>query len=81
MASMRDLAIASLSAAAGAVAAAATLRFLSSCRTSSARPQNQPLAANGSAAEPPPAQSPFDPAKREGSVSSSRPRYSLVIRS
>ncbi|TVU35004.1 hypothetical protein EJB05_16868 [Eragrostis curvula] len=72
MTSTRDLAIASISAAAGAVAAAAALRFLTSCKTSSSsRPQNQLLAANGSAAdaERPPAQSPFDSAKREGYIS------------
>ncbi|KAG2591905.1 hypothetical protein PVAP13_5NG512286 [Panicum virgatum] len=69
MASTRDLAIASISAAAGAVAAAAALRFLSRCRTSSVRPQNMSLAANGSAPERPLGQSPFDPAKREGYIS------------
>ncbi|OQU87607.1 hypothetical protein SORBI_3003G306900 [Sorghum bicolor] len=69
MASIRDLAIASLSAAAGAVAAAAALRLLSSRRTSSVRPQNLSLAANGSASERLLAQSPFDPAKREGYIS------------
>jgi hypothetical protein len=79
MASTRDLAIAFISGSAGAIAAAAALRYLSSCRTSSPRPQNQPFAANGSAAEAerPPAQSPFNPAKREGSVLSPAP----VIRS
>ncbi|XP_066315081.1 uncharacterized protein [Miscanthus floridulus] len=69
MASTRDLAIASLSAAAGAVAAAAALRLLSCRRTSSVRPQNLSLAANGSASERLLAQSPFDPAKREGYIS------------
>jgi dCMP deaminase len=68
MSSTRDLVIASLSAAAGAAAAAAALRFLSPCRSSSVRPQNLSLATNGSAAEQPPKQSPFDPARREGSV-------------
>ncbi|RLN24750.1 deoxycytidylate deaminase isoform X1 [Panicum miliaceum] len=53
MSSTRDLAIASISAAAGAVAAAAALRFVSCCRTSSVRPQNLSLAANGSAPERP----------------------------
>ena len=79
MASTRDLAIASISAAAGAVAAAAALRFLSRCRTSSVRPQNMSLAANGSAPERPLGQSPFDPAKREGFVPAVLP--SLVVRS
>ncbi|GJM93035.1 hypothetical protein PR202_ga09552 [Eleusine coracana subsp. coracana] len=71
MASTRDLAIVLISAAAGAAAAAAALRFLSACRTSSPGTQNQPLAANGSAAEAkrPSAQSPFNPAKREGYIS------------
>ncbi|CAD6229715.1 unnamed protein product [Miscanthus lutarioriparius] len=69
MASTRDLAIASLSAAAGAVAAAAALRLLSCRRTSSVRPQNLSLAANGSASERLLAQWPFDPAKREGYIS------------
>uniref|UniRef100_A0A804QY48 dCMP deaminase n=1 Tax=Zea mays TaxID=4577 RepID=A0A804QY48_MAIZE len=69
MASTRDLAIASLSAATGAVVAAAALRLLSSRRTSSVRPQNLPAAANGSASERPLAQSPFDPVKREGYIS------------
>ncbi|WVZ68710.1 hypothetical protein U9M48_017617 [Paspalum notatum var. saurae] len=70
MASTRDLAIASLSAAAGAVAAVAALRILSSCRTSSsAKPQNLSLAANGSGSERPLVQSPFDAAKREGYIS------------
>ncbi|RLM91559.1 deoxycytidylate deaminase isoform X1 [Panicum miliaceum] len=69
MSSTRDLAIASISAAAGAVAAAAALRFLSCYRTSSVRPQNLSLAANGSAPERPLGQSPFDPAKREGYIS------------
>jgi hypothetical protein len=79
MASTRDLAIAFISGAAGAIAAAAALRYLSSCRTSYPRPQNQPFAASGSAAEAErlPAQSPFNPAKREGSVLSPTP----VIRS
>ncbi|KAF8718111.1 hypothetical protein HU200_025596 [Digitaria exilis] len=70
MALTRDLVVASLSAAAGAVAAAAALRFLSSsCRTSSVRPQNLSLATNGSATERRPRQSPFDPTKREGYIS------------
>ncbi|RCV46168.1 hypothetical protein SETIT_9G511200v2 [Setaria italica] len=69
MASTRDLVIASLSAAAGAAAAAAALRFMSSCTTSSVRPQNLSLATNGSAAQRPPKQSPFDPTKREGYIS------------
>ncbi|KAL6614450.1 hypothetical protein ACP70R_036720 [Stipagrostis hirtigluma subsp. patula] len=65
MASTRDLAIASISAAAGAVVAAAALRLLASCKTSSARSQNQPLPAD----ERPPAQSPFDSTKRKGYIS------------
>ncbi|KAL6845501.1 hypothetical protein ACP4OV_024996 [Aristida adscensionis] len=69
MASTRDFAIASISAAAGAVVAAAALRFLSSRGAPSARSQGQPLAANGPANERTPAQSPFDPAKREGYIS------------
>ncbi|KAJ1285536.1 hypothetical protein BS78_03G286900 [Paspalum vaginatum] len=69
MASTRDLAIASLSAAAGAVAAAAALRFLSSCRISSARPQNLSPAANGSDSERPLTQSPFEATKRKGYIS------------
>uniref|UniRef100_A0A0D9V633 dCMP deaminase n=1 Tax=Leersia perrieri TaxID=77586 RepID=A0A0D9V633_9ORYZ len=78
MASARDLAIASVSAAVGAVAAAAALRFLSSYGASRANAKHQSpptpcgeqLAVNGCAAEQPrPAQSPFDPAKREGYIS------------
>ncbi|GJN17565.1 hypothetical protein PR202_gb04643 [Eleusine coracana subsp. coracana] len=71
MALTRDLALALISAAAGAAAAAAALRFLSACRTSSPGTQNQPLAANGSAAKAKrsSAQSPFNPAKREGYIS------------
>ncbi|CAN6296204.1 unnamed protein product [Urochloa humidicola] len=69
MASTRDLVVASLSAAAGAVAAAAALRFLSSCRASTVKPQNLSVATNGSDAERPPKQSPFDPTKRERYIS------------
>ncbi|KAF0910533.1 hypothetical protein E2562_002977 [Oryza meyeriana var. granulata] len=76
MASTKDLAIASISAAVGAVAAAAALRFLSSYGAASpTKHQNPPtpcseqLAVNGCAAERPPVQSPFDPAKREGYIS------------
>ncbi|CAN6313783.1 unnamed protein product [Urochloa humidicola] len=69
MASTRDLVIASLSAAAGAVAATTALRFLSSSRTSTVKPQNLSLAPNGSDAERPPKQSPFDPTKRERYIS------------
>jgi len=79
MASTRDLAIASLSAAAGAVAAAAALRLLSSRRTSSVRPQNLSLAANGSASERLLAQSPFDPAKREGFVHAVPPSLAILM--
>ncbi|KAF8718110.1 hypothetical protein HU200_025595 [Digitaria exilis] len=68
MASGRDLVIASLSAAAGAVATAAVLRFLS-CRASSVRPQNLSLITNGNATNRPHGQSPFDPTKREGYIS------------
>ncbi|BAD87146.1 deoxycytidylate deaminase-like [Oryza sativa Japonica Group] len=75
MASARDLAVASISAAVGAAAAAAALRFLSSYGASSAKQRSPPtpcaehLAVNGCAAERPPVQSPFDPAKREGYIS------------
>ncbi|CAL4912998.1 unnamed protein product [Urochloa decumbens] len=69
MGSTRDLVIASLSAAAGAVATAAALRFLSSCRASIVKPQSLSLATNGSDAERPPKQSPFDPTKRERYIS------------
>ncbi|CAN6301991.1 unnamed protein product [Urochloa humidicola] len=71
MASTRDLVVASLSAAAGAVAAVAALRFLSSCKASTVKlkPQNLSLATNGSDAERPAKQSPFDPTKREGYIS------------
>ncbi|KAG8055297.1 hypothetical protein GUJ93_ZPchr0001g32967 [Zizania palustris] len=74
MASTRDLAVASISAAVGAVAAAAALRLLSSYGASPAKrqrpptPRAEPLAVNGSTAERPPAQSPFDPTKREGYI-------------
>nr|CAB3501775.1 unnamed protein product [Digitaria exilis] len=68
MASGRDLVIASLSAAAGAVATAAVLRFLS-CRASSVRPQNLSLITNRNATNRPHGQSPFDPTKREGYIS------------
>lgn len=79
MASTRDLAIASLSAATGAVVAAAALRLLSSRRTSSVRPQNVPAAANGSASERPLAQSPFDPVKREGFVNVLPPSLAILM--
>uniref|UniRef100_A0A0E0C849 dCMP deaminase n=1 Tax=Oryza meridionalis TaxID=40149 RepID=A0A0E0C849_9ORYZ len=75
MASARDLAVASISAAVGAAAAAAALRFLSSYGASSAKQRSPPtpcaehLAVNGCTAERPPVQSPFDPAKREGYIS------------
>ncbi|KQK09909.1 deoxycytidylate deaminase isoform X1 [Brachypodium distachyon] len=77
MASTRDLAIASVSAAAGAVAAAAALRFLSSYTATNAKPQNpapqppcaEPLAVNGSATGRPPVQDPFKATKREGFIS------------
>ncbi|CAL4929496.1 unnamed protein product [Urochloa decumbens] len=68
MGSTRDLVIASLSAAAGAVATAAALRFLSSCRASIVKPQSLSLATNGDA-ERPLKQSPFDPTKRERYIS------------
>jgi hypothetical protein len=79
MASTRDLVIASLSAATGAVVAAAALRLLSSRRTSSVRPQNLPAAANGSASERPLVQSPFDPVKREGFVNVLPPSLAILM--
>lgn len=83
MASARDLAVASISAAVGAAAAAAALRFLSSYGASSAKQRSPPtpcaehLAVNGCAAERPPVQSPFDPAKREGLVLVAPPAHPL----
>ena len=77
----RDLAIASLSAAAGAVAAVAAHRFLSSYTATNAEPQNpplprgEPLAVNGSTARSPPAQDPYKITKREGLVLVVRPSF------
>jgi len=75
MASTRDLAIASLSAAAGAVAAVAAHRFLSSYTAINGKPQNpppprgEPLPVNGSTSGSPPAQDPYKITKREGFIS------------
>ncbi|XP_051225839.1 uncharacterized protein [Lolium perenne] len=72
MASTRDLAIVSLSAAAGAVAAVAAQRFLSSYRATNAQPpppRAEPLTVNGSTARSPPAQDHYKITKREGFIS------------
>jgi hypothetical protein len=77
MASMRDLAIVSLSAAAGAVAAVAAQRFLSSYTATNGKSQNpprgEPLAVNGSTAGSPPAKDHYKVTKREGLVLVVRP--------
>jgi len=75
MASTRDLAIASLSAAAGAVAVVAAHRFVSSYTATKGKPQNpppprgEPLPVNGSTSGSPPAQDPYKITKREGFIS------------
>jgi hypothetical protein len=83
MASTRDLAIVSLSAAAGAVAAVAAQRFLSSYRATNAQPpppRAEPLTVNGSTARSPPAQDHYKITKREGLVLAAQPSFTTPRR-